>query len=57
MTETRTVIVEREIAHPRRKDLARADATAPHRGVAHEERLQAGRGPQVQPEPRARRPR
>src|SRR5215472_2164970 len=31
------------------KDLARADAAAPDRGVAHEERLQACRGPPFQP--------
>jgi hypothetical protein len=46
-TETLSVIVEREIPHPG-KDLARAHATTPDRGVAHEERLQACRGPPFQ---------
>ena len=47
-TETRSVVVEREIAFSAGKDLARADPTASDRGVADEERLQAGRGPPLQ---------
>jgi uncharacterized protein YndB with AHSA1/START domain len=45
---TRSLVVEREIPHPPQKDLARAHATTPDRGVAHEERLQACRGPPFQ---------
>src|SRR3954464_1690795 len=41
MSETKTVVVERDIAHPPEK-LWRADAAAFDGGVADEERLQAG---------------
>ena len=44
-TETRSVVVEREMPYPPEKDLARAHATTPDRRVAHEKRLQACRGP------------
>ena len=42
-TETRTVVVEREIPYRAGEDLARADAAASDRGMADEERLRAGR--------------
>ena len=38
-TETLSVVVEREVPFPPDKDLARAHATTPDRGVADEERL------------------
>ena len=47
-TETRTVVVEREIAHAPEKIWRALTAAASDRGMADEERLRAGRGPQVQ---------
>ena len=44
-TETRSVVVEREIALSAGKDLARAHPAAPDRGMADEERLSTRRRP------------
>jgi hypothetical protein len=43
-TETRSVVVEREMSYPPEKIWRTLTQTASDRGVAHEERLQASRG-------------